>query len=68
MTEVTASKAAEILATNRRAVQRRVAEGLLPARRQGPKGIAYIEVDDLRKFAKKYGYRFDEAKAAQYAK
>lgn len=68
MTEVTAAKAAEILAANKRTILRRVEDGLLPARRQGLKGIAYIQLDDLRAFATKYGYRFDEKKAAELAK
>lgn len=67
MAEVTTSGAAEILATNQRNVQRRISDGTLQARRQGPKGIAYIQLDDLRAFAKQYGYRFDEAKAKKYS-
>lgn len=67
MAEVTTAKAAEILATNRRTIQRRVDDGSLPARKQGLKGIAYIELEDLRSFAERYGYRFNESIAQQYA-
>lgn len=67
MAEVTTAKAAEILATNQRTIQRRVDDGTLPARRQGLKGIAYIQLDDLKAFATRYGYRYDEAKATHYA-
>lgn len=63
MTEVTTSRAAEILETNQRTIQRRVDDGTLKARRQGMRGIAYIDVNDLRDFAKRYGYNFNEAKA-----
>ena len=64
MPEVTATNAAEILSADRRTLYRRIEDGTLPARRQGIKRIAYIELDDLRAFAKKYGYRFSEEKAA----
>lgn len=67
MAEVTTAKAAEILATNRRTIQRRVDDGSLPARKQGLKGIAYIELEDLRSFAERYGYRFNESIAQRYA-
>lgn len=65
MAEVTTSRAAEILGTNQRTIQRRVDDGTLPARRQGLKGIAYIRIEDLKAFAAQYGYRFDEARATQ---
>ncbi len=67
MAEVTIAKAAEILDANERTIKRRVDDKLLPARLQGLKRIAYIDLDDLRAFAQEYGYRFDEAKAKQYA-
>ncbi len=63
MAEVTTAEAAEILSTTQRTIQRRVDDGHLPARRQGLKQTAYIDLDTLRAFAKQYGYRFDEAKA-----
>ena len=68
MTEVTTGKAAEIIQTNQRTVQRRVDDGTLPARRQGLKGIAYIRIDDLKAFAEKYNYHFDEAKVVELTK
>lgn len=65
MTEVTTAQAAEILSTTQRTIQRRVDDGHLPARRQGLKQAAYIELDDLKAFAEKYGYRFNEVEAAK---
>ncbi len=67
MEEVTTAQAAEILNTTQRTIQRRVDDGHLPARRQGLKQAAFISVEDLRVFAAQYGYRFDEAKAREFA-
>lgn len=66
MAEVTAQQAAEILSTSHMTIHRRVDDGTLPARREGMARIVKIEVDDLRRFAKEYGYRFDEAMASRY--
>lgn len=65
--EVTSQQAAEILSTSNPTIWRRVEEGLLPARRQGLRREIWIDVDDLRKFAKQQGYRFNETLAKQYA-
>jgi hypothetical protein len=65
--EVTAPQAAEILSTSHPTIFRRVQDGSLPARREGVKKEIFIDVEDLRTFAKSYGYRFDEALARQYA-
>jgi hypothetical protein len=68
MVEVTAPQAAEILGKEPRTAQRWVEDGLLPARREGPRLISYIDLEDLRAFAAKYNYRFNEAIAQQYTK
>lgn len=68
MAEVTGPQAAEILSTSHPTIFRRVDDGTLPARREGIKQAIYVEVDTLRQFAKRYGYRFDEALAQEYAK
>ena len=67
MAEVTATQAAEILSTSHMTIHRRVDDGLLPARRQGLNRIVKIDVKDLQRFAKEYGYRFDEKLAEKYA-
>ena len=66
-TEVTASQAAEILSISHVTIHRRVDDGTLQARRQGLNRMVKIDIDDLRKFAKQYGYRFDEKIAAKYS-
>ena len=65
-TEVTASQAAEILSISYVTIHRRVDDGTLRARRQGLNRMIMIDIEDLRSFANQYGYRFDEAKAAEY--
>jgi hypothetical protein len=47
-----------------------VEDGVLPARQEGTgeRRFTFIEVETLRQFAAKYGYRFDEKAAAQYSK
>ena len=67
MAEVTAPQAAEILSTSYMTIHRRVDDGTLNARREGVKGILRIDVDELRRFANKFGYRFDERLAKQLA-
>lgn len=68
MAEVTGPQAAEILNTSHPTVFRRVEDGSLPARREGLRRDIMIDVDELRQFAKRFGYRFDEKLAEQYAK
>lgn len=70
MPEVTAPEAAEIIGKSIHTVHRRIDEGTLPARKEGTgeRKRVYIEIDELRRFAGTYGYRFDEAKAQQLGK
>jgi hypothetical protein len=39
---------------------------MLPARREGLGRIVKVDLEDLRRFAKEYGYDFNEVKAARY--
>lgn len=68
MPEVNGPQAAEIIGKSIQTIHRKVDDGSLPAREEGTgqRKFVYIEIDDLRQFAKRYGYRFDEKKAAQY--
>lgn len=66
--EVTAAQAARLLGTTQRTIQRRIKDGTLPARLQGKKREARIELDDLRVFAVKFGYRVEESKLAEPVK
>lgn len=69
MAEVTAPQAAEILSVSLNTIHRKVDSGALKAREQGTgvRKFVFIDIEDLRKFAQSFGYRFDEAKAKQYA-
>ena len=62
---LSAPQAAEIVGVDHSTLFRWVAEGMLPAERQGLKRIIMIDPDDLRKFATAHNYPFDERKATQ---
>ncbi len=68
MAEVTAPQAAEITGITYITLYRRVEDGTLPSRRIGIRGEIRVNVDDLRAFAERLGYRFNEALATQFAK
>lgn len=68
MSEVTAPQAADIVNVARMTIYRHVTAGVLPARRVGLSRDIMVDIDDLRRYADKLGYRFDEALATQYAK
>lgn len=57
---LSAPQAAEIVGVDHSTLFRWVAEGLLPAERQGLKRIIMIDPDDLRTFAKAHNYPFNE--------
>lgn len=67
MAKVTAPQAAEIISASRVTVFRWVDEGLLPAERVTRRNVIMIDVDDLERFAKNNGYRFDEKLAKDLA-
>ena len=61
--ELTAPQAAEMTNVDHSTVFRWVSNGHLPARRAGLSRTIYINIDDLRQFARENGYSLDEAKA-----
>lgn len=67
MPEVSAREAAQIINVSHTNIHRHVKAKRLPARNQGIRGIIRIEVDDLRQFAERYQYRFNEDLATQLA-
>lgn len=67
MPEVSSTAAAKIIGSNHVTVREHVENGRLPGRRVGLRGVVRIEIDDLREFAKKYQYRFNEELAATLA-
>ena len=70
MAEVNGPQAAEILSVSLMTIHRKVDAGTLPAREQGTgeRRFIFIDINDLRKFAQEFGYRFDEAKAKALVK
>lgn len=68
MPEVTSFQAAAIIGTSYGTIHRRVNDGLLPGRRQGLNRQIWVEIDDLRQFANKYGYKFDESLAQEFTR
>lgn len=58
--EVSAIDAARIVHKAKETVRRWTINELLPCRKEGLRGDIKIDIDDLRLFADKYGYRFDE--------
>jgi hypothetical protein len=67
MTEVTAQQAGEILSTSYVTIHRRADDGSLQVRREGKQNKIWVDMDELRRFAQEFGYRFNEAKAAEFA-
>lgn len=67
-TEVTPPQAAKILHKSAMTIYRKIQNGVLPARQEGTgkRRFVFIALNDLRCFAEKYGYRFDESVAAHY--
>jgi hypothetical protein len=65
MPEVSSADAGRIIETSSETIRRHIGNGLLPARRFGMRGIVRVELDDLRKFAEQYQYRFNERLASQ---
>lgn len=63
--ELTAPQAAEVMNVDHSTVFRWVSDGHLPARRVGLKKTIYINVDDLRQFAKQNSYPLNESAIAR---
>lgn len=59
--------AAKIIGTSDVTIRRAVYADRLPARREGLRKKIWIDMDDLRKFAGEYSYRFDEELAKSVA-
>lgn len=68
MPEVSSAEAAKIIGITSQTIRRHIDDQLLSARKQGVRGIVRVDIDDLRKFADEYQYRFDEELAAKYTK
>lgn len=68
MPDISSAEAAAIINVSSQTIRRQIQRGLLKARFEGPKGIVKIEIDDLRRFADDYQYRFDEDLAKELVK
>ncbi len=67
MPELSTDSAGKTIGTSGQTIRRLIDRELLPARREGLRGIIRIEVDSLKEFATKYGYRFNDELAANLA-
>ena len=67
--EISSTQAATLLGgVSRTTINTWVDDGTLKGYRQGPRGWIRIDVNDLREFAQKYNYPFDEDLAAQLSR
>lgn len=67
MADLTMTQAAHVVSQHRTTVWHWIKAGILPARQHGRRGDWQISVDELRKFAEKYNYKFNEELARQLA-
>lgn len=68
MPEVSSTDAAQIVGIGEVTIRRHVYNGRLGARRVGVRKIMRIELEELRRLAQEYQYRFDEELAQELAK
>lgn len=68
MPEVSTIDASRIVNTSDTTIRRHVDDGRLVARREGLRGRIRIDIEELRQFATKYQYRFDDELAGQLAR
>lgn len=68
MPDVSSAEAAQIIGISSQTIRRLIDRELLPARKQGLRGLVRVELDDLRKFAEEYNYKFDDRLAEVYQK
>ncbi len=68
MPELSSTDAGRVISVSRQTIVSYVDSGVLPARRMGLRKVIRIDVEELRRTAEKYGYRFDTTLATQLAK
>lgn len=64
MQELSAKQAGKVIGLSHTMIHRYVNRGLLPARRVGRMRAIRIQMENLREFARKFGYDFDEELAS----
>lgn len=67
MPEVSSTDAGRIIGVSRKTICAYVDTGVLTARRIGLRKVIRIDIEELRRVAEKYQYRFDENLAAELA-
>lgn len=67
MPKLTTTNAGRVISKTDQTIRRHVHDGRIMAKREGLSGKMWIDVEDLRDFATKYSYFFDEELAAQLA-
>ncbi len=68
MPELSSTDAGRVIGVSRQTIISYVDSGVLQARRMGLRKVIRIDVEELRRIAEKYEYRFDATLAAQLAK
>lgn len=68
MPEISTIEAGQIIGLSRQSIYVHIKSGRLKAKQVGPRRVSRIEVDELRRLAEKYNYRFDEELATKFAK
>jgi hypothetical protein len=68
MPEVSSTDAGRIIGVSQRTIVNYVDNGVIEARRMGLRKVIRIDIDELRRVAQVYQYRFDEDLATQLAK
>lgn len=68
MPEVSSTEAGRIIGVSQRTIVNYVDNGVMEARRMGLRKVIRIDLDELRRVAAVYQYRFDEELATQLAK
>lgn len=65
MPELSSSAAGQVIGVTSDTIRRYINQGMLPARKQGVKGIIRIDNDALKAFAEKYEFLYDDQLAAE---
>jgi hypothetical protein len=68
MSEVSGLSASRIIGVSDQTIRRHVLANRLKARQEGLSATRWIDLDDLREFARRYNYRFNEELAQELAR
>lgn len=65
MPELSSQAASQVIGTTVPTIHRYIDRGLLPARKQGMRGIVRIDTVSLKTFAEEYGFHYNDQLAAE---